>query len=151
MWRKAAKACGMPIQIEIWESLKPCRMNAVISVYDPDLDNIWQKYQKTLIKRYNHYIEISDLMDHKVEDIQKRFQQLFDKTAKGKKIISQKRKEDEIKAHKEMMAWTSKPSTNAMFAKAIKKSMPKPLLSRLLNCPPSNKISVVLPPQAMKG
>ncbi|KKL49821.1 hypothetical protein LCGC14_2311710 [marine sediment metagenome] len=50
VWRKAAKSCGMPIQIEIWERLKPYRMNAVISVYDPDLGDIWQKYQKTLIK-----------------------------------------------------------------------------------------------------
>ncbi len=151
VWRKAAKSCGMPIQIEIWERLKPYRMNAVISVYDPDLGDIWQKYQKTLIKRYKFYIDISALMDHKVEDIQKKFQQLFDKTAKGKKIIALKKKEDEIKAHKETMAWLAKPITSAVFAKAMEKGMPRLLLSKLLDCPPSSKISFTLSPQAMKG
>ncbi|KKK59044.1 hypothetical protein LCGC14_3038340 [marine sediment metagenome] len=61
------------------------------------------------------------------------------------------KKEDEIKAHKETMAWLAKPITSAVFAKAMEKGMPRLLLSKLLDCPPSSKISFTLSPQAMKG
>ena len=132
LWRKAAMRCDMPIQIEIWEKLKPRSMRATISVYDPDLDPIWQKYQKALIKRYNHDVSICDLMSHKVKDIQKEFQRLFDKTPKGKHIIVQKKKEAEIKSNEETKAWMTKPSTIDMFAKVFKENASKSSLATLM-------------------
>jgi len=151
LWRKAAAKCGMPIQIEIWESLKPRSMHAIISVHDPDLDPIWQKYQKELIKRYNHHISISDLMDHKIDDIQKEFQCLFDKTPQGKRIIAQRKKEDEIRSQEETKTWMAKPSTISMFSKAFIENANKSLLSTLMRLPSSDRDSFILPSQIKRG
>lgn len=135
IWRKAAKMCGMPIQIEIWEKLKPYSMYATISIYDPDFSIIWQQYQKTLIKRYGHFIQTSKLIYHKVEDIQKKFQQLFDKTAKGKKIIVEKKKAKKKEAKKDMEIWLAKPENKAIFVKAMEKNLAAPFLSTLSRYP----------------
>ncbi len=147
LWRKAARACDMPIQVEIWENLKPQRMRALITIFDLDFSDIWVEYDKTLLKRYGHKIHITDLIDHKIEDIQKKFQTLFAKTSKGSREKKAKEEADEKRAHDSMMLWLAKPSTRNIFIKAMKES--SLFTTRLPKIPPSNKIS--FPPIKQTG